>query len=205
MHSGMFYNCVYTLTPNTGFNRVLKPSRLLKEAKSCTIIDTRTPLEFNKDHIQGAINLPVLSQAQHEEVGTLYHQNIKLARKKGAQYMLHNLSELLDHAAFEPPTSKLVFYCARGGQRSQATSFVFNQVGLNNQVVEGGYKAYRKHVMDCLQDQSFLQAFSFTAVAGRTGSGKTHLLKQLEDLGEQVLDLEALCNHKGSVLGVRLS
>ena len=166
------------------------------------IIDVRTPAEFAEDHAPGAINCPVLDDAQRVEVGTLYKQVSPFAAKKiGAAYVAENIARHLRERFLERPKSwRPLVLCWRGGERSGAMTHILRRVGWDAQQLDGGYKAYRRLVVDTLVEQP--RDFAFQVVCGATGSGKSRLLQALAARGAQVLDLEALACHKGSVLGV---
>ena len=166
------------------------------------IIDVRTPAEFAEDHAPGAINCPVLDDAQRVEVGTLYKQVSPFAAKKiGAAYVAENVARHLRERFLDRPKSwRPLVMCWRGGQRSGAMTHILRRVGWDAQQLDGGYKAYRRLVVDTLVEQP--RDFAFQVVCGATGSGKSRLLQALAARGAQVLDLEALACHKGSVLGV---
>ncbi|WP_301102545.1 tRNA 2-selenouridine(34) synthase MnmH [Propionivibrio sp.] len=166
------------------------------------IIDVRTPAEFADDHIPGAINCPVLDNTQRIEVGTLYNQVSPFAAKKiGAAYVSENIARHLRETFHDrPKTWRPLIVCWRGGQRSGAMTYVLRRIGWDAQQLEGGYKSYRKQVIDKLARLPHL--LHFKVVCGATGSGKSRLLHALAQRSEQVLDLEELACHKGSVLGV---
>ncbi|MCX7896622.1 MAG: tRNA 2-selenouridine(34) synthase MnmH [Rhodocyclaceae bacterium] len=166
------------------------------------LIDARTPAEFAEDHIPGALNCPVLSNEQRAEVGTIYRQISAFEAKKiGASWMARNIADHLERLFRDKPKRwRPLVYCWRGGQRSGAFTHILREVGWDAHRLEGGYKAWRRHV---LAELAQLPArFSFRVIAGATGSGKSRLLEILASLGEQVLHLEALAGHKGSVLGI---
>ena len=165
------------------------------------IIDVRTPAEFAEDHIPGAINCPVLSDEERITVGTLYKQVSPFeARKVGAALIAKNIAHHLEtHFHAHPKSWRPLIYCWRGGQRSGAMSIILAQVGWAAHKLEGGYKTYRRDVLDKLE--ALPQRFAFRVICGPTGSGKSHLLTALADTGHQVLDLEMLARHRGSVLG----
>jgi tRNA 2-selenouridine synthase len=165
------------------------------------IIDVRTPAEFAEDHIPGAINCPVLSDEERITVGTLYKQVSPFeARKVGAAMIAKNIAYHLETRFQAYPKSwRPLVYCWRGGQRSGAMSIVLAQVGWAAHKLEGGYKTYRRDVLERLE--ALPQNFTFKVVCGPTGSGKSRLLTALADSGKQVLDLEMLAKHRGSVLG----
>ena len=165
------------------------------------IIDVRTPAEFAEDHIPGAINCPVLSDEERITVGTLYKQVSPFeARKVGAALIAKNIAHHLQTRFHAYPKSwRPLIYCWRGGQRSGAMSIILAQVGWAAHKLEGGYKTYRRDVLDKLE--ALPQHFTFRVVCGPTGSGKSHLLTALADTNHQMLDLEMLARHRGSVLG----
>lgn len=165
------------------------------------IIDVRSESEFAQDHIPGAINLPVLDDAQRAKVGTLYKQVCPFeARKIGAALVAQNIATHLNiYFAKKEKDYRPLLYCWRGGQRSNSMALVLNQVGWHTTVITGGYKTYRTYVRDRLQ--ALPQDFTYWVLSGMTGSGKTYILQQLAQRGFQVLNLEALASHRGSLLG----
>ncbi len=165
------------------------------------IIDVRAPCEFAEDHISGAINLPVLKDLERERVGTIYKQESSFeARKIGASLVSANIGEhLAGHFAGKPKNYRPVVYCWRGGQRSGSFGIVLANIGWDVSVIEGGYQTYRRHVSETIE--SIAPELNLVVLNGYTGAGKTLLLKQLESDGAQVLDLEGLACHKGSVFG----
>jgi tRNA 2-selenouridine synthase len=165
------------------------------------IIDVRAPSEFAEDHIPGAVNLPVLDDAERAEVGTLYKQvSTFKARKVGAAMVSRNISRHLEeHFAHKEKDYRPLIYCWRGGQRSGSMATVLVQIGWRVTLLQGGYKTYRAHVRQQLQDLP--KQFTYRILAGATGTGKTHVLQRLAQRGAQVLDLEGLAQHRGSLLG----
>lgn len=166
------------------------------------IVDVRTPAEFAEDHIPGSINCPVLDNEQRIEVGTLYKQHSPFEAKKiGAAYVAENIAGHLRQTFRDRPKNwRPLIVCWRGGQRSGSMTLIFRRVGWDAQQLEGGYKGYRKQVVEQLAELP--RKMAFTVVCGATGSGKSRLLHALGERGEQVLDLEEIACHKGSVLGV---
>lgn len=165
------------------------------------IIDVRSEGEFAEDHIPGAINLPVLNNAERERVGTIYKQVSSFdAKKIGAALVSANISRHINAIMLDRPRDwRPLVYCWRGGQRSLSLHWFLGQIGFRSRQLVGGYKAYRSRVRD---DLATLPAqFDWQVLCGRTGSGKTRLLQALAREGAQVLDLEALAAHRGSVLG----
>ncbi len=165
------------------------------------IIDARSPSEYAQDHLPGAINCPVLDDAQRAMVGTLDRQvNPFEARKIGAALVSQNIGlHLQQHFLDMPREWKPLVYCWRGGNRSGAFAHVLARIGWPVTQLEGGYQAYRRSVIASLDQLA--DHFTFRAVCGTTGSGKSRLLQVLAREGAQVLDLEQLANHRGSVLG----
>lgn len=164
------------------------------------IIDVRSPAEFAEDHMPGAINWPVLDDAERHDVGLLYASSPFEARKLGSALVARNIARHIETSAVEfPKTWRPLVYCWRGGQRSGAMHWFLGEIGFRSRQLVGGYKAYRARVRDDLD--ALPGAFNWQVLCGRTGSGKTRLLQALAAEGAQVLDLEALAAHRGSVLG----
>ncbi|WPB55177.1 tRNA 2-selenouridine(34) synthase MnmH [Xylophilus sp. GOD-11R] len=165
------------------------------------LIDARSPAEFALDHIPGAINCPVLDDEERRIVGTLYKQTGAFeARRIGGAMVAANLARHLQGPFAEHPASwKPLVYCWRGGLRSGSMVTWMRMVGWDAQQLAGGYKAFRRHVLDQLQ--SLCGRLRLVIVCGATGSAKTRVLHALADQGAQVLDLEFFASHKGSLLG----
>jgi tRNA 2-selenouridine synthase len=165
------------------------------------VIDVRSPAEYAEDHIPGAINCPVLDNAERIRVGTLYKQVSPFeARKVGAALVARNIARHLEEQLNVHPKSwKPLVYCWRGGQRSGAFSHILREIGWSARRLDGGYKSWRHHVLAGLQTLPGKQRLR--VIAGPTGSAKSRLLEALAALGAQVLHLEQLAEHKGSVLG----
>lgn len=165
------------------------------------IIDVRSPAEFALDHIPGAINLPVLNNEERIEIGTLYKQVSPFAAKKlGAAYVSRNIAHHLENSLIDFPREwRPLIYCWRGGERSGAFTHILNRIGWKAMQLETGYQGFRRIVIDGLDQAA--KEFSFQVIAGMTGSGKTRILQEIGVLGEQILDLEGLAIHRGSVLG----
>ncbi len=165
------------------------------------IIDVRSPAEYAEDHIPGAISAPVLSNEERARVGTLYTQVSPFeAKKLGAALISRNIAAHLEGRFSDKPKNwRPLVYCWRGGQRSGAMAIILAQVGWQVGRLEGGYKNYRRHVIAELNELP--GRFEFRVVCGPTGSGKSRLLNVLHEQGAQVLDLERLARHRGSLLG----
>lgn len=165
------------------------------------IIDVRSPSEFLLDHVPGALNFPVLDDTERVRVGTIYKQISAFdAKKIGAALVSRNIARHLEDSFMSRPRGwKPLVYCWRGGSRSGALTHVLRQIGFNAAQLEGGYKVYRNAVR---ADLLILpERFDFRVLCGPTGSGKSRFLRALQEAGAQVLDLEGLAAHRGSVLG----
>ena len=187
---------------------VLAPLPLTLNSYAClagldadAIIDVRSEAEFAEDRIPGAINLPALNNEERARVGTIYKQQGPfLARKVGAALVARNAA-----AHLEGPLAKMeggwkpVVYCWRGGQRSGSFASILEQIGWRVDVIEGGYRSYRRLVSEMLYDAPF--PAPVTLLDGNTGTAKTDLLHRVARLGGQVIDLEGLANHRGSLFG----
>ncbi|HEX7328727.1 MAG TPA: tRNA 2-selenouridine(34) synthase MnmH [Casimicrobiaceae bacterium] len=164
-------------------------------------IDVRSPGEFALDHLPGAINLPILDDAERARVGTLYVQVSAFeARKLGAALVARNIARIVENEVRDrPPEWSPLVYCWRGGQRSRALVHVLREIGFRAVQLDGGYRAWRRHVTATLVTLPL--RFRYRVVCGLTGSGKSRLIEALAAEGAQVLDLEALARHRGSLLG----
>lgn len=167
------------------------------------IIDVRSPSEFAEDHIPGSVNLPVLDDAQRAEVGTIYVQQSRFeARKIGAALVAGNAARHLQtYLADKPGGYHPLVYCWRGGQRSGSFASILSQIGWRVELLDGGYRSYRRLVVEQLYQAAF--PCKVIILDGNTGSAKTDLLTRLPRHGLQVIDLEGLAHHRGSIFGAR--
>lgn len=165
------------------------------------IIDVRSENEFAEDHIPGAINCPVLNDDERVRVGTIYKQRSSFEAKKiGAALVSANIARHLNQQFLDRPREwRPLVYCWRGGERSGAFAHVLSQVGWQVGRLDGGYRAYRRAVLADLEHLP--NGLRLRVICGLTGTGKSRLLRAIRDAGGQVLDLEALASHRGSVLG----
>ncbi|KEO56003.1 tRNA 2-selenouridine(34) synthase MnmH [Thioclava pacifica] len=165
-----------------------------------TIIDVRSPSEFAEDHIPGAINLPVMDDAERAEVGTIYKQVSPFdARKIGAAIVASNAAKhLRGPLADKEGGWRPLVYCWRGGQRSGSFATILKQIGWRVELVEGGYKAFRALVVEA---GNAPMPCPVVVLDGNTGTAKTDILKAAKRQGAQVIDLEGLANHRGSLFG----
>lgn len=167
------------------------------------IIDVRTPSEHALDHLPGAINLPVLEDDERARVGTIYRQVSPFdARKIGGALVARNAARHIEGALQDRPGGwRPLVYCWRGGQRSGGFATILRQIGWRAETIEGGYKSWRRLVIAALHDRPF--PAPVVLLDGNTGTAKTALLPLLAGLGVQVIDLEGLANHRGSLFGAQ--
>jgi len=167
-----------------------------------TVIDARSEGEYAEDHLPGAVNWPSLNNEERKLVGTLYAQASPFeAQKRGAALVAANIARHIEaHVLDKPRGWQPLAYCWRGGKRSGSLALVLGQIGFKVSVIEGGYKAFRRAVLEAMPQ--LVARLDYRVVCGPTGSGKTRLLHALAEAGAQVLDLEALASHRSSVLGI---
>ncbi|PID78284.1 MAG: tRNA 2-selenouridine(34) synthase MnmH [Deltaproteobacteria bacterium] len=169
-----------------------------KEAK--LIIDVRSPVEYNRGNIPGSVNIPLFSDNERKEIGILYKNTGKekafLEGLKFAQPKLVLFIEKITAIMKQTKKEKVFVYCQRGGARSNAFAWLLSASGINTERIKSGYKAYRNFILDV-----FTQKYKFVILGGMTGCGKTDILNEIEKQGNQVIDLEELACHKGSVFG----
>jgi tRNA 2-selenouridine synthase len=166
------------------------------------VIDARSPAEFAEDRLPDAVNWPSLDDSEREAIGTEYKQVSAFeAKKRGAALVARNVAAHVErHVLDKPREWTPLVYCWRGGKRSGALATVLEQIGFRVHVLEGGYRDFRRAVVAALE--AMPERLEWRVICGPTGSGKSRLLDALAAEGAQVLDLEALANHRGSVLGL---
>ena len=171
---------------------------LLGLSDSRPVIDVRTPSEYARGHIPGAVNIPLFDDHERRVVGTLYKQKSKRAAiYRGLEFAGKKLPELAREGEKAAGKERvLLLHCWRGGMRSSSMAWLFETAGLSCRVLEGGYRSYRRFLREQLS-----MPFHLKVIGGRTGSGKTAILHQLEKMGHQVVDLEGIAHHKGSAFG----
>lgn len=171
--------------------------KFLELAGKYSVIDTRSPSEYLSGHIPGAINIPLFDDKERETVGINYKKSGRVkAILKGLELAGPSLHLKLAKAIKTAPDGTLLAHCWRGGMRSEAMAWLFSLGDINTLILEGGYKAYRNHILSALS-----QKRRQIILGGMTGSSKTHILRYIKNTGHQVIDLEALANHKGSAFG----
>ncbi len=170
----------------------------LKESEKGIIVDVRSPQEYTNGHICGAYNIPIFSNEERAEVGTIYKQVSKEAAvEKGLEIVGPKMLSYVQKAKELSQGKTIYIYCWRGGMRSGSMAWLFETAGLDVVRLEGGYKAYRNNIYEYFDSLKG----KFIVLAGHTGSGKTEILHELSRMGEQVLDLEGIANHRGSAFG----
>lgn len=169
--------------------------------KNYIFIDVRSPYEYASETIPDAINIPIFNDEERNLIGTIYKQeSIEKAKKIGVKFAskkLPNIYKKVIHLSKE--YDRLVFFCAKGGMRSSSLVALLETIGVNVLKLEGGYKHYRKHIFGHLPD--LINNIQFVVLYGNTGTGKTMILKRLQEKGMDILNLEGCANHRGSVLG----
>jgi len=175
----------------------LNISEFLSKSLTLPVIDVRSPAEFEHGHIPGAVNLPLFTNEERSIVGKLYLQKgSSEAMMKGLELIGPKMKAFATLAMNIAPGREALLHCWRGGMRSNSMAWLFNTVGIQTYTLEGGYKSYRRFAY-----QIFARPINLVVIAGMTGSGKTEVLETLESQGKQVIHLERLARHKGSVFG----
>jgi len=161
------------------------------------LVDVRTPDEYRRGHIPGAVQIPLFDNNERALIGKVYaHNGSNAAILLGMEIVGPRLKDYIEKAQQLSPDRKIILYCWRGGMRSGSLAWLFSTTGMQSFVVEGGYKAYRRYVLE-----KFKTPIKWIVLGGETGAGKTEILRMLAAEGEQVLDLEAIACHKGSAFG----
>jgi tRNA 2-selenouridine synthase len=181
------------------FQRTVPAVDFIKGTRNlhAVILDARSESEYHKAHIPGAINIPLLSNEHRKSIGIIYKQKGREAAViKGFELVGPKFAAIIQQALRQAPQKSVYIYCWRGGMRSNIMAWMLGMAGFHVTLLSGGYKAFRNWVIQTLQ-----QPLDVIVLGGKTGSGKTDILKSLAYAGEQIIDLEALANHKGSAFG----
>lgn len=177
--------------------RMAGTEEFLKLASTLPVADVRSPAEFLSGHIPGAVNIPLFNDSERAAVGISYKRDGRnQAIKEGLKLIGPSLSSKLETALDLARNGELLVHCWRGGMRSEAMAWLFSLGDINATVLEGGYKQYRNHILESLS-----QKRKMIILGGMTGSSKTHIIRNLKNKGNQVIDLEGLAHHKGSAFG----
>ena len=169
----------------------------LNKSKNELIIDVRAPIEFFKGHLPNAINIPLFEDSERAEIGTLYKQQGKdTAVNRGLEIVSPKMTSFVNQVKSLSKNKKVFVYCFRGGMRSNSFAWLMNTSGLDAVIMKGGYKAFRNYVLEY-----FDQERKIILLGGKTGSGKTDILKKLTPYNFQIVDLEGIAHHKGSAFG----
>jgi len=169
----------------------------LSQSRQELVVDVRAPVEFNKGHLPGAVNIPLFEDIERAEIGTLFKQQGKdTAVTRGLEIVSPKMVGFVNQVRQLSRNKQVFVYCFRGGMRSNSFAWLMNTSGLQAKILKGGYKSYRNHVLSY-----FTKPQQLILLGGHTGSGKTDIIKQLAQSGVQTIDLERLANHKGSAFG----
>ena len=186
------------LLPLTKKMEKIKPENLWQFLDERALIDVRSPAEYAHAHIPSALSLPLFNDDERAKVGTVYKQvSPESALLKGLDFVGPKMSGFIKKAIKWSPSRKVIVHCWRGGKRSGSMAWLLKFAGFDVMTIEGGYKAYRQHVLQQFENQGIKAII----LGGKTCSGKTLILKELEKRGEQIIDLEGLAHHKGSAFG----
>jgi len=175
----------------------VETANLLDLSTKYPIIDVRSPGEYNKGHIPGSYNIPLFNNDERSEVGKKYKQVSREASVyAGLEFVGTKLVSLIKHAKKIAGKKEILIHCWRGGMRSENMAWLFSVAGMKPYVLTGGYRAYRQYIRKKLSENQ-----KIIILGGKTGSGKTEILYEMKKLGQQIIDLEDLANHKGSAFG----
>lgn len=181
--------------------KTVEYKNLIENIKDYVLIDVRSPKEYEEFTIPGAVNIPLFTNEERKDIGTVYvNESVEKAKKMGIEAVSNKLPEIFDDILkLHKNHRNLVFFCARGGMRSGSITALVNSLGMNAYKIKGGYKGYREFINDEMTD--IHSKIKYIVVHGKTGTGKTEILKKLHSKGYDMLDLEECANHRGSLLG----
>ncbi|MCI6277942.1 MAG: tRNA 2-selenouridine(34) synthase MnmH [Clostridium sp.] len=181
--------------------KTVEYKNLIGNLKDYVLIDVRSPKEYEDFTIPGAVNIPLFTNEEREKIGTVYvNESVEKAKRMGIEAVSSKLPLIFDDILkLHKDHRNLVFFCARGGMRSGSISALVNSLGMNAYKIKGGYKGYREFINSEMNDIN--SEIKYIVVHGKTGIGKTEMLKKLRSKGYDMLDLEACANHRGSLLG----
>ncbi len=171
--------------------------KFIEMATRLPVIDVRTPAEFEHAHIPGAVNMPLFTNEERSVIGTLYlKKGSDEALSRGLDMIRPKMKDFADAGYRIAGDGEALMHCWRGGMRSRSMAWLMNTVGIKTYTLIGGYKQFRRYTAEV-----FAKPLNIVVIGGSTGSGKTYVLHELKLLGKQVIDLEGLASHKGSVFG----
>lgn len=177
--------------------QILTAEEFMSLRISIPVVDVRSPAEFDEGHIPGAINIPIFNNDERAIAGTIYKKKGRIpAIEKGLEIVGPKMAQFAHKAVEIASTGQLLVHCWRGGMRSESMAWLFERVGIKCFTLQGGYKSYRNFMLEKVGSFPHL-----IVIEGHTGSGKTEILHHLKTMNEQVIDLEGLANHKGSIFG----
>jgi len=177
--------------------QIINSEEFLNLRKLLSVVDVRSPAEFNDGHIPGAINIPIFNDDERAIVGTIFKNKGRLpAVEKGLEIVGPKMTKFVHDALQVASSGRLLVHCWRGGMRSESMAWLFERVGIECFTLQGGYKSYRNYLLEKVGNIPNL-----IVIEGHTGSGKTEILQQLKFRNEQIIDLEGLAHHRGSVFG----
>jgi tRNA 2-selenouridine synthase len=180
------------------FMERIKIEQLWDYSTDRILIDVRSPAEYKHAHIPNALSLPLFNDDERARVGTAYKQvSPENALLKGLEFVGPKMAGFVKKAIRWAPERKVIVHCWRGGKRSGSMAWLLKFAGFDVLTIEGGYKHYRNFVLQQFDNQQV----KIIILGGKTGSGKTAILKELEKQGEQIIDLEGIAHHKGSAFG----
>jgi tRNA 2-selenouridine synthase len=170
------------------------------ESKALGLVDLRSPSEFNQGSMPFAVNIPLFKDPERAEVGTIYkRQGSRNAIERGLEIVAANIDSFIDQLSAQVSQDRqLAIHCWRGGMRSHAVAELLRSIGVKPILIQGGYKSYRRQVLELIMKMS---SHSLLVLNGRTGTGKTRMLRELMASGIPGIDLEAIASHRGSALG----
>jgi tRNA 2-selenouridine synthase len=184
--------------PVSNMEKLISAAELLSQNSACPLLDVRSPGEFAHGHIPGAVSFPLFTDDERAQVGTVYKQKGKeAALVLGLEFVGPKMAGFVREAARMAPRKRVAVHCWRGGQRSRSMAWLLGMAGFEVFLLAGGYKNYRQHVLETFGKMPL----KLIVIGGRTGTGKTKILYELQKLGEQIIDLEAIAHHKGSAFG----
>lgn len=181
--------------------KTVEYKNIIENLKDYVLVDVRSPKEYEEYTIPGSVNIPLFTNEERKEIGTVYiNESVEKAKKMGIEAVSKKLPQIFDDIMeLHKNNRNLVFFCARGGMRSSSITALVNSLGISAYKIKGGYKGYREFINN--EMNTINSEIKYIVVHGKTGTGKTEILKKLHSRGYDMLDLEEFANHRGSLLG----